>query len=273
MTLYNSLNVKLSNSQLNKLKSSIKNETDVVLRISPSMVGNSNDNTNFPHGLLLTNRQVANIRKAFAKNTSTDIKLSKTLLSKMIQSGGYLGRLLGPLLKTGLPLIKNVIKPLAKSVLITLGLTATASAVDAGIHKKILGSGHNNTILIISNDEMDDILKIVKSLEDSGLLLKGVSETIQHEAKEQRGGFLSMLLGTLGASLLGDILSKGLSGKGVIRAGEGTIRAVYRSKRPSFKKILTFPPHPLTNFEYKNIIKMNQDLMEFLVEIICLIII
>ena len=91
------------------------------------------------------------------------------------------------------------------------------------------------TTLINSNDEMNDILKIVKSLENSGLLLKGVSETIQHEAKEQRGGFLSMLLGTLGASLLGDILSKGLSGKGVIRAGEGTIRAAYGSKRPSVK--------------------------------------
>ena len=103
----------------------------------------------------------------------------KTQLSKMIQSGGFLGRLLGPLLKTGLPLIKNVIKPLAKSVLIPLGLTAAASAADAGIHKKILGSGHNNTTtLIISNDEMEDIIKIVKSLEDSGLLLKGVSETI-----------------------------------------------------------------------------------------------
>ena len=87
------------------------------------------------------------------------------------------------------------------------------------------------TTLIISSDEMDDILKIVKSLENSGLLLKGVSETIQHEAKEQRGGFLSMLLGTLGASLLGDILS----GKCVIRAGEGTIRAGYGSKRPSLK--------------------------------------
>ena len=89
---------------------------------------------------------------------------------------------------------------------------------------------------------MDDILKIVKSLEDSGVLLKGVSETIQHEAKEQRGGFLTMLLGTLGASLLGDILSKRLSGKGVIRAGErtirageGTIRAGYGSKRTSLK--------------------------------------
>ena len=236
MTQYNSLNVKLSNSQLNKLKSSIKNENDVVLKISSNMVGNSNDNTNFLHELLLTNRQVANIRKAFANHLSTDIKLSKTQLSKLIQSGGFLGRLLGPLLKTGLPLMKSVIKPLAKSVLIPLGLTAAASAADAEIHKKILGSGrNNNTTLIISNDEMDDVLKIVKSLEDSGVLLKGVSETIQHEAKEQRGGFLSMLLGTLGASLLGDVLSKGLSGKGVIRAGEGTIRAGYGSKGSSLK--------------------------------------
>ena len=240
MNQYSSLNVKLSNSQLNKLKSSIKNETDVVLRISSNMVGNSNDNTNFPHELLLTNGQVENIRKAFAKNTSTDIKLSKTQLSKMIQSGGFLSRLLGPLLKTGLPLIKSVIKPLAKSVLIPLGLTATASAADAGIHKKILGSGDNSTTLIISNDEVDDILKIVKSLENSGVLLKGVSETIQHEAKEQRGGFLSMLLGTLGASLLGDILSKVLSGKGVIRAGEGIIRAGYGSKRSSLKEFRLF---------------------------------
>ena len=219
------------------------------------MVGNSNDNTNFPHELLLTNRQVENIRKAFANHSSTDIKLSKTQLSKMIQSGGFPGKLLGPLLKTGLPLMKSVIKPLAKSVLIPLGLTVAASAADAGIHKKILGSG-DNTILIISDDEIYDILKIIKSLEDSGVLLKGVSETIQHEAKEQRGGFLSMLLGTLGASLLGDVLSKVLSGKGVIRAGEGTvragegtIRAGYGSKRPSLKIFLTFPAHPLTNFE------------------------
>ena len=97
----------------------------------------------------------------------------------------------------------------------------------------MLGSGA--TTLIISNDEMDYILKIVKSLENSNVLLKGVSETIQHEAKEQRGGFLSMLLSTLGAFLLGDILSKDLSGKGVIRAGEGTIRPGYGSKRRSLK--------------------------------------
>ena len=136
MTQYNSLNVKLSNSQLNKLKSSIKNETDVVLTITSNMVGNSNDNINFRRELLLANRQVKNIRKAFAKNTSADIKLSKTQLSKMIQSGGFLSRLLGQLLKTGLPLIKNVIKPFAKSVLIPLGLTVAASAADSRIHKK-----------------------------------------------------------------------------------------------------------------------------------------
>ena len=231
MTQYNSLNVKLSNSQLNKLKSSIKNETDVVLRISSNMVGNSNDNTNFPHELLLTNRQVANICQAFANHSSTDIKLSKTQLSKMIQSGGFLGNLLG---KLASPLIK-VAMPLATNVLAPLGLSAAMSAIDGSIKKKMLGSG--TTTLIISNDEMDDILKIVKSLEDSGVLLKGVSETIQHEAKEQRGGFLGMLLGSLGASLLGDVLSKGLSDKGVIRAGEGTIRAGYGSKWSSLKKV------------------------------------
>ena len=104
----------------------------------------------------------------------------------MIKSGGFLGTLLGPLLKTGLPLMKNVIKPLAKSVLIPLGLTAAASAADAGIHIKNLGSGHNTT-LIISNDETEGVLKIFKSLEDSGLLLEGVSEKIKNEAKEQKG--------------------------------------------------------------------------------------
>ena len=118
MTQYNSLNVKLTNSQLNKLKSAIKNKSELVLKLSSNMIGNSNDKTNFLHELLLTNRQVANLRKASANHLSTDIRLSKTQLSKMIQSGGFLGRLLGPLLKTGLSLIKNVIKPLAKSVLI-----------------------------------------------------------------------------------------------------------------------------------------------------------
>ena len=149
----------------------------------------------------------------------------------MIQSGGFLGRLLGLLLKAGLPLIKNVLQPLAKSVLISLGLTKAASAADAGIHKKILGSVHNTT-LIISKDEMEGIIKIVQALEDSWLLLKGVSETIQNEAKEQKGGFLSMLLSILGASLLGNMLV----GKGIFRAGydskgEGIIKAGYGSKQ------------------------------------------
>ena len=161
----------------------------------------------------------------------------------MTQSAGFLGRLLGPLLKKGLPLMKNVIKPLAKSVLIPLGLTTAASASDAGIHKKILGSGHhpsdsalhNNTILIISNDEMEDIIKIVKSLEDSGLLLK-TGEAIKNESKEQKGGFLSMLLGTLGESLLGNISA----GKGINRAGQGTVRAGYGNKRQDYKNKMDF---------------------------------
>ena len=131
--------------------------------------------------------------------------------------------------------MKNVIQPLAKSVLIPLGLTAAASTADAGIHKKILGSSHpldstsHTTKLIILNDEIEDIIKIVKSLEDSGLLLKGV--TIQNEAKEQKGGFLSMLLGTIGSSLLGNMLA----GKGMNTAGEGIIRGGYGSKRSSIK--------------------------------------
>ena len=124
MTQYSSLNVKLSNSQLNKFKSAIKNETEVVLRLSFNMLGDNE--TDFPLKLLLTNRQVSNLCKAFANHLSADIKLSKTQLSKIIQSGGFLVRLLGPLLKTGLPLLKNVIKPLAKSVLIPLGVTAAA---------------------------------------------------------------------------------------------------------------------------------------------------
>ena len=130
MTQYNTLNVKLSNLQLNKLKPAITNETEVVLRVSSNMIGDNE--TNFPHKFLLTNRQVSNLRKALTNYLSTDIKLSKTQLSKMMQSGGFLGRLLGPLLKTGLPLIKNVIKPLSKSFLIPLGLTAAAA--DARIH-------------------------------------------------------------------------------------------------------------------------------------------
>ena len=189
------------------------------------MIGD--DETIFPHKLLITNMQVSNLRKPFTEKSSTDIKLSKTRISKIIQSGGFFGRLLGPLLKKGSPLMKSVIKPLAKSVLIPLGSAAAASAADAGIHKKILGLGNNNTTLIISNYEMKDIIKIVKSLQESCLLLKGVSKTIQNEAKEQKGGFLSKLLGTLGARLLGNILA----GRGINRAGGEVIGASYGEKK------------------------------------------
>ena len=114
-------------------------------------------------------------------------------MHKIGLSGGFLGRLLGPLLRTGLASMKNVVKPLAESVLILSELTAPASATNAAIHKKMFRSGM--TTLIVSNEEMNDIMKIVKSPEESGLLIKGISETIKNEAKEQKGEFLSMLLG------------------------------------------------------------------------------
>ena len=207
------------------------------MRLPLNMV--SDDTTNFPHKLLLTNRQVEILPKAFVNKSSTDINLSKTQLSKMVQSGGLLGRRFGPLLKIRLSLIKNVIKALAKSVLIPLGLTAAASVGNSGIHKIILGSGkQNNTNLIILNDEMKDIVEIVISLEDSSLLLKRVSETIQTEAKEQKGGFLTMLLSILGVSLLGNILAGKRAiatsqGRGVTRAGEGAIaRSISEETKP-----------------------------------------
>ena len=189
------------------------------------------DGNDLPHELLLTTRQKTKLRNAFNNNTSTDLKLSRAQISKIIQSGGFLSRLLGPLLKTGLRLIKTVIKPLAKSALIPLGLTAVASAADAGIHNKILGSvrpsssASPTTTLIISNEEMNDIMKIVQALEDYNILLKGVTETIKDEIKEQKGGFLGILLGTLGASLLGNMLA----GKVIVNIGygKGTLRAGY----------------------------------------------
>ena len=153
----------------------------------------------------MTNRQVTNLRKAFANYLSTDIKVSKTKLSKMIQSGGFLGRLFGLLLKQGLLLMKTVLKPLAKIVLITLGLTSAASAAGAGIHEK---KGSGSTTLIISNEEMEGIMKIVKSLKDYDLLLKGVSESYVMKL----GVMKSMLLGALGANLLGNMLA----GKGIV---------------------------------------------------------
>ena len=113
MTQYNNLNVKLSNSQLNKSKSAIKNESELVLTLSPNMICESNDKSNFPHKLLLTNRRVLNIRKAFANNSSVDIKFSKTQLSKMVQLGGFLGRLLGPLLKKRITINKKCNKTIS----------------------------------------------------------------------------------------------------------------------------------------------------------------
>ena len=169
------------------------------------------DGNDLPHELLLATRQKTKLKNAFNNNMSTDLKLSKTQIFKILQSGGFLGSLLnklaGPLIKVAIPLAKHALAP--------LGITAAASAIDARIRKKIHGSG--TTTLIISNEEMNDIMKIVQALEDSNILLKGVTKTIKNETKEQKGGFLSMLLGTLGASLLGNLLT----GKGIVRAGSG----------------------------------------------------
>ena len=174
---------------------------------------------------------------------ATDLKLSKAQIKTLIQSGGFLGKLLsklaGPLMKVAMPLAKNVLAP--------LGLTAAMSAIDGTIQNKIHGSGIK---LIIEQEDMNDIIKIIEALENSGILLKGVTKTIENETKEQRGGFLSMLLGTLGASLLGNLLT---GGKGIVRAGEGVVRAGDGVKK-QLNSLLPF--HPLTNFEisgyYKN---------------------
>ena len=142
---------------MNKLKSTVKNRQGITLRMNARILSANN----LPHELLLTTRQTTKLRNAIESNMSTDIKLPKAQISKIIQSGGFLGKLLGSLLKNGLPLIKNVNKPLAKSVLIPLGLTAAASAADTGIQKRILSSG--TTALVILNEEMNDITKIVEA--------------------------------------------------------------------------------------------------------------
>ena len=132
---------------------------------------------------------------------STDIKLSKAQISKIIPCGGFLGSLLSKIAG----LLVKVVVSIAINILVPLGVTAAESAVDAEIQKKIHGSG--TTTLIISNEEMNDIMKIVQALEDSNILLRGIAKTIENKTKEQKGGFLRMLLGTLGACLLGNMLT------------------------------------------------------------------
>ena len=220
MVEYSKVNAKLTDTKLKKLKTAVKKNAETTLRMTLKMF----DGNDLRHELLMTARQKTNLRNPFNNNMSTDIKLSKAQIPKITQSGVFWGsfssKLAGPLMKVAVPLAKNVLAP--------LGITAAASALDAGIQKKIHGSG--TTTLIISNEEMNDIMKIVQALEDSNILLKGVTKTIENETKEQKGGFLSMLLGTLGASLLGNLLtgkeivragSGNKKGKGIVRAGSG----------------------------------------------------
>ena len=210
MIEYSKVNCKLTNAQLNKLKKAVKSNEGATLRLS---IRNFNKDER-PHELLLTTRQNTKLKNALNNNSATDIKLSKAQTKKIIQSEGFLGKLLsklvGPLMKVAMPLAKNVLAP--------LGLTAAMATIDGSIQKKINGSGVK---LIIEQEDMNDIMKI-KALENSGILLKGISKAIKNETKEQKGGFLSMLLGTLGASLLGNLLT---GGKGIMRAGDGIVRA------------------------------------------------
>ena len=213
----------MTDTQLKKLKTAVKDKAGTTLRMSLKMF-HGND---LPHELLMTRRQKTKLRNAFNNNMSTDLKLSKAQISKIIQPGGFLGSLFS---KLAAPLIKVAI-PLAKNVLAPLGITAAASAIDTKIQKKIHGSG--TATLIISTEEMNDIMKIFQALEDSNILLKGVTKTIKNETKKQKGGFLSMLLGTLGASLLGNLLVR----KGIVSAGagnkkgKGIVRAGSRNKK------------------------------------------
>ena len=217
MVEYNKIDCKLSNIQLSKLKKAVKDGTALVLRLG---IKNFNKDE-LPHELYLTTRQSTKLRNGINNNMSTDIKFSKAQLKKLIQSGGFLGKLLskiaGPLMKVAMPLAKNVLAP--------LGLTAAMSAIDGGIQKKTRGDGIK---LMIEDEDMNDIMKIIKALEKSGILLDGVGKTIENEVKEQKGGFLSMLLGALGASLLGNLVT---GGKGIMRPGEGIMRAGEGAKK------------------------------------------
>ena len=154
------------------------------------------DGNDLPHELLLTTRQKTKLRNAFNNNMSTDLRLSRAQIPKIIQSGRFLGslssKLASPLMKVAVFLGKNVLAP--------LGITAAASASDPGIQKKIHGSGR--TTLIISNKEINDIMKIVQALQDFNVLLKGVTETIKNKTKKQEGWFLGTLVDTLGSILL-----------------------------------------------------------------------
>ena len=214
MVEYTKINCKLTNVQLNKLKKAVKSNEEAILRLG---IKNFNKDE-LPHELLLTNRLNTKLRNAINNNLATDIKLSKAQIKKLIQSGEFLGKLLsklaGPLMKVAMPLAKNVLAP--------LGLTAAMSAIDGSIQKKIHDSGVK---LIIEQEDMNNIIKIIEALENSGVLLKVlhlIENAIENETKRQRGRVLSMLLGTLGASLLGNLLT---GGKGIVRAGDGIVRA------------------------------------------------
>ena len=205
MDEYSKANVKLSDTQLKKLKTAVKNKRGMTFRMSLKVF----DGNDVPHELFLTTKQRKKLRNASNNNMSTDLKLSKAQISKTVQSGVFLGSLLsklaGPLMNVAVLLAKNILAPLA----------ITGAAIDAEIQKKRYASG--TTRLIVLNEEMNEIMKIVQVLEHSNILFKGLTERVKNETKEQKGGFLRTLVDSLGSILLGN----SLSGKGIVRAGSG----------------------------------------------------
>ena len=217
MVEYNKIDLHLTDSQLKKIQNAAKNDNGTTVRLS-----NENFNkSNLIHELYLTERQMKKLIKKTDDNMSTDIKLSKTQINKTIKECGNLGRLL-------MNFLPKLIKPaisIGKNILAPLGLSAALSATDAAIQKKIYRSG--TAKLTISVDDLDEIIKIVTALEEHDILLKGTAKAIKNETKEQKGGFLSMLLETIRASLLGNLLT----GKGLYRTGKGMYRTGQELKK------------------------------------------
>ena len=223
MVQHNKIDLHLTKLQLKKIADAVKNKNGTTMRLS-----NKNFNKNqLIHELHLTERQINKLREKIENNMSTDTKLSKVQINKIIKEGGNLGILL-------MSFLPKLIKPaisIGKNILAPLGLSAAMSATDAAIQKKMFGSG--NTTLIISNDDINDLIKIVTALEEHDILLKGTSKTIKNKTKKQEGGFLSMLLATLGASLGGNLLTE----RGLYRTGTRMYRTGTGLKKHSISSI------------------------------------
>ena len=221
MANYQEVSVKVTNTQLNKLKSAAKNKTGTILRLNRKNF----EDEELPHDLVLTTRQTTKLRNAFTNSMSTDIKLSKAQIFKIIQLSGSFGAWLANL---GKKLLTVVAISLARDNLPGLVRNLTSSAkhkFDRKINEKGAVRAGKGFTLFILNEDMS-IIKIIKSLEDSGVLIGGVAKTVKDEIKKQEGGCLETLLAPLATLLVQPVVSsvvKGISRRGVRRAGRGYI--------------------------------------------------